>query len=317
MFIDGFGRKVDYLRLSVTQKCNFRCQYCMPDTPFDFFDSTTDIAFDELLHFVKVAIDEGVRKIRITGGEPLLRKDLHLFIAQIYDYAPHIDLALTTNGYFLEYYAKQLKEAGLCRVNVSLDSLDNHRVEIMSKKNVLPRILKGIDAAIAMGLRVKLNMVPIKGINDDEVCSMLDFACSKNVMLRYIEFMENTHANDIKGLSELEILAQIKQLHDIEFIEQSGPARIYRLESGEQFGIIAPHNDDFCKSCNRVRLSADGLVIPCLYYDDAVSVKDALHSGDKVAIKAAIERALHNKPEKNRWGCEESVSTRAFYKTGG
>ncbi len=315
--MDSFGRKVDYLRLSVTQQCNFRCQYCMPNTPEDFFDASSEIPFEQLLLFVQVAVDEGVRKIRITGGEPLLRKDLSSFIAAITAYAPHVDLALTTNGFFLEHYAKSLREAGLSRVNVSLDSLVAERILQMSKKNVLPKILGGIDAALAQGLRVKLNMVPIVGINDDELCAMLDFALQKGVMLRYIEFMENTHAQKLRGLSEAEILKSLQSRFVFEFVEQSGPAKIYQLANGATFGIIAPHNDDFCKSCNRVRLNAEGFVVPCLYYEDAVSVREILRKGDKQAIKQAIMQALHNKPEKNRWGCEQTTSTRAFYKTGG
>lgn len=316
MFIDSYNRKVDYLRLSVTKQCNFRCQYCMPDTPEDFADNE-EIPFEQLLVFVQVAIDGGVRKIRITGGEPLLRKDLCDFIAAIMRYAPQIDLALTTNGFYLQHYAQKLRAAGLARVNVSLDSLHEERIEIMSKKRVLGKILCGIDAAIAAGLRVKLNMVPIVGVNADELCDMLDFARQKKVMLRYIEFMENTHARALRGLSEREILQALRSRFTFEFVEQSGPARIYALPCGTLFGIIAPHNDDFCVSCNRVRLSAEGLIVPCLYHEDAVNVREILRTGDKESIRKAIEQALHQKPEKNRWGCESTSSTRAFYKTGG
>ncbi len=320
MLYDSFGRKVDYIRVSVTEKCNFRCQYCMPNTPDDFFDKVTDIPLNNVLHFIKVAIDNGVKKIRITGGEPLLRKDLPDFIAKIYQYQPSINVALTTNAYFLAHFAQPLKESGLKGVNISLDSLKNERIALMSKRNALPQILKGIDAAINVGLKIKLNMVPLKGINDDEIIDLLHFAINKGVTLRYIEFMENQHAySHIQGLRQIEILHKLQKEFTFKKIDEThGPATLYALGQGGVFGIIAPHNDDFCKNCNRIRLNAEGYIVPCLYFEDAVNIKQALLEGNRAHILHGIKQALHNKPEKNRWGCQEdSISTRAFYKTGG
>lgn len=207
MLIDTFGRTIDYIRVSVTKQCNFRCQYCMPDTPMDFFEDESYIPLDEMATFLKIAIDEGIKKIRITGGEPLLRKDLSYFIASLHQYAPEVEIALTTNAFLLKKYALSLKEAGLKRVNISLDSLKADRVLKISKKDALNLVLEGINQAQKVGLKIKLNMVVMKGINDDEVLSMLEYAKNKNILLRYIEYMENTHAKkNLTGLKESEIL---------------------------------------------------------------------------------------------------------------
>lgn len=322
MLKDTFGRQIDYLRVSVTKQCNFRCQYCMPTTPMDFFDREELLPLDKMLAFLKVAIDEGIRKIRITGGEPLLRKDLDQFIAQIHAYDPSVLLVLSTNGFLLKQHAPRLKAAGLQRVNISLDSLKSKRVAQISKKEGLHAVLEGIDVALQVGLQLKFNMVVLKGVNDDEIIDLLEFARTKNAQIRYIEFMENTHANShLQGLSEVQILEAIATKYPIKGLEEKGlgPAKIYALEDGYQFGIIAPHNDDFCKSCNRVRLSADGIIFPCLYYQDSVDAKNAILSADAGLMSQALKQSVHNKPEKNLWqpGAQNQISERAFYKTGG
>lgn len=168
MLIDGHGRTVNYLRVSVTERCNFRCQYCMPEKPFSWVPKENLLSFEQLFLFIKVAIDEGVNKICITGGEPLLREDLDTFIRMIYDYKPDIDLALTTNGYLLPDVAYRLKAAGLKRLNISLDSLKPDVAAKIAQKDVLGKVLDGIERALTVGLKVKINMVPLKGINDDE-----------------------------------------------------------------------------------------------------------------------------------------------------
>ena len=178
MLIDGHGRTVDYLRISVTQRCNFRCKYCMPKTPFSWEPRENLLSFEELFLFVKVCLDEGVKKIRITGGEPLLRKDLDKFIAMINEHNPEVDLAITTNGFMLKHYAKALKNAGLKRINMSLDSLNPKKAKFIAQKSVLHEVLAGLDAALEAGLKVKLNTVALRGVNDDEIVSLLEFARS-------------------------------------------------------------------------------------------------------------------------------------------
>lgn len=322
MLVDSYGRVIDYLRISLTQSCNFRCLYCMPKLPFDYELDEKLLSFEELFLFVKLAIDEGVKKIRLTGGEPLLRKDLHLFIKMIKDYAPKIDLALTTNGFLLKNLALNLKNAGLERINISLDTLNSKKAKKIAQKDVLDEVLAGIEAALKCDLKVKLNCVVLKGFNDDELLDLLHFAKNKNIQIRFIEFMENHHAyGQLKGLNSGEILQILSTKYRIENATKSphSPSKLFRLDDGYMFGIIDPHSSEFCESCNRIRLSAEGLLIPCLYYDEALSIRKAVRNKDINAALAVLKNVLQNKPEKNKWerGKQNEVSARAFYQTGG
>ncbi|EOI0504210.1 GTP 3',8-cyclase MoaA [Campylobacter coli] len=320
MLIDQFGRKINYLRISVTQRCNFRCLYCMPKIPFNHQPKENLLSFEELFLFVKVAIDEGIEKIRITGGEPLLRKDLSVFIKMINDYKQDLDLAITTNGFLLKDFAKDLKDAGLKRLNISLDTLESKKAKILAQKDVLDSVLAGIDEALSIGLKVKLNTVALKGLNDDELISLLEFAKSKNIQIRFIEFMENIHAyGKLQGLKRDEIIQILNQKYQVKLIKKAekAPVSIYSANDYE-FGIIDPHSHEFCDSCNRIRLSAEGLLIPCLYFDEALSIKEAVRKGDINAAAKILQEVLRNKPEKNRWSVvDNETSSRAFYQTGG
>ncbi|MCQ2930225.1 GTP 3',8-cyclase MoaA [Helicobacter pylori] len=321
MLVDSFNRVIDYIRVSVTKQCNFRCQYCMLATPLDFFDDEELLPLDNVLEFLKIAIDEGVKKIRITGGEPLLRKGLDEFIAKLHAYNKEVALVLSTNGFLLKKMAKDLKNAGLSRVNVSLDSLKSDRVLKISQKDALKNTLEGIEESLKVGLKLKLNMVVMKGVNDDEILELLEYAKNRRIQIRYIEFMENTHAKSlVKGLKEEEILDLIAQKYKIIETEKpkQGSSKIYTLENGYQFGVIAPHSDDFCQSCNRIRLASDGKICPCLYYQDAIDAKEAIINKDIKNIKRLLKQSVINKPEKNMWNDKNSETpTRAFYYTGG
>ncbi|MUU18567.1 GTP 3',8-cyclase MoaA [Helicobacter pylori] len=321
MLVDSFNRVIDYIRVSVTKQCNFRCQYCMPATPLDFFDGEELLPLDNVLEFLKIAIDEGVKKIRITGGEPLLRKGLDEFIAKLHAYNKEVALVLSTNGFLLKKMAKGLKDAGLSRVNVSLDSLKSDRVLKISQKDALKNALEGIEESLKVGLKLKLNTVVMKGVNDDEILELLEYAKNRSIQIRYIEFMENTHAKSlVKGLKEREILDLIAQKYKIIETEnpKKGSSKIYTLENGYQFGIIAPHSDDFCQSCNRIRLASDGKICPCLYYQDAIDAKEAIINKDIKMMKRLLKQSVINKPEKNMWNDKNSETpTRAFYYTGG
>ena len=320
MLIDQFGRKINYLRISVTQRCNFRCLYCMPKIPFNHQPKENLLSFEELFLFVKVAIDEGIEKIRITGGEPLLRKDLSVFIKMINDYKKDLDLAITTNGFLLKDFAKDLKDAGLKRLNISLDTLESKKAKILAQKDVLDSVLAGIDEALSVGLKVKLNTVVLKGLNDDELIPLLEFAKSKNIQIRFIEFMENIHAyGKLQGLKRDEIIQILSQKYQVKLIKKAekAPVSIYSAD-GYEFGIIDPHSHEFCDSCNRIRLSAEGLLIPCLYFDEALNIKEAVRKGDINAAANILQEVLRNKPEKNRWSVvDNETSSRAFYQTGG
>ncbi len=322
MLIDGHNRVVDYLRVSVTERCNFRCQYCMPEKPFSWLPREELLTYEELFEFVKVSIDEGIKKVRITGGEPLLREGLDSFIKMISSYKQDIDLALTTNGYLLPASAQKLKDAGLKRINVSLDSLIPEVARKVAQKDVLRQVLKGIEEASRVGLKIKINCVPIKGVNDTELIEILEFCKKRDFPIRFIELMENTHASEhAKGLNTQEIQNIISKKYNFTKLERVGssPSQDYKLEDGYIFGIIEPHKDDFCATCNRVRLTASGVLIPCLYYEDAQSIKEAIKNKDIKKAANILKDVLKNKPEKNRWSeiSSDEVSNRAFYETGG
>ena len=325
MLIDGHGRTVDYLRVSVTERCNFRCQYCMPEKPFSWVPKENLLSFEELFLFMKVAMDEGVNKIRITGGEPLLREDLDTFIKMIHDYKPDIDLALTTNAFLLPQTAQRLKDAGLKRLNISLDSLNAGTAHKIAQKDVLDQVLKGIDKALEVGLGVKINMVPLKGINDHEILDIMHYCKERNIKVRFIEYMENAHASqEIEGMHGREILEKVKEGYTIKALGREGasPSFNYYIEELDyEFGLIDPHKHDFCENCNRIRLTAEGNLIPCLYFDEALSIAESVKKGDIQGAADVLAKVLKDKPKENRWSEEEledrEISTRAFYETGG
>ncbi len=214
-------------------------------------------------------------------------------------------------------------------MNVSLDSLK--RVLKISQKDALKNTLEGIEESLKVGLKLKLNTVVVKSVNDDEILELLEYAKNRHIQIRYIEFMENTHAKSlvkglnthakslVKGLKEREILDLIAQKYQIIATEKpkQGSSKIYTLENGYQFGIIAPHSDDFCQSCNRIRLASDGKICPCLYYQDAIDAKEAIVNKDTKNIRRLLKQSVINKPEKNMWNDKNSETpTRAFYYTG-
>ena len=321
MLIDSYGRTVDYLRVSVTERCNFRCQYCMPEKPFSWVPKENLLRFEELFEFIRVCIDEGVKKIRITGGEPLLREGLDAFVKMICDYAPEIDLAMTTNAYLLKGTAQKLKDAGLKRINVSIDTLKPEVAAKIAQKDVLGPVLEGVDEALKVGLKVKVNMVPMKGINDGEILDVMRYCEARRMSIRFIEYMENVHASqEIKGMKSDELLDAIASAYafEDEGFDGHSPSHYYRTDAGYRFGIIEPYKDDFCTKCNRIRLTAEGYLIPCLYFDEAMSIKEAVQKGDIKTATAVLKEVVRTKPEKNRWSdAEGEASSRAFYETGG
>ncbi|MCB4751759.1 MAG: GTP 3',8-cyclase MoaA [Sulfurovum sp.] len=326
MLIDGHGRTVNYLRVSVTERCNFRCQYCMPEKPFSWVPKENLLSFEELFLFIKVAMDEGISKIRITGGEPLLREDLDVFIKMINTHNPDVDLAMTTNGFLLPEAAQRLKDAGLKRLNISLDSLKTDTAKKIAQKDVLSHVLLGINKALEVGLKIKINMVPLKGMNDDEIVDILDYCRKHNMKVRFIEYMENRYADEsLKGMHGKEILKKIKEKYTIRALGREGASPSFNYvieENGYEFGLIDPHKHDFCESCNRIRLTAEGHLIPCLYFDEAMSIANAIKKGNIESASQILSQVLKDKPKENRWTenkLEEvqEVSSRAFYETGG
>jgi cyclic pyranopterin phosphate synthase len=293
----------------------------MPEKPFSWVPKENLLSFEELFEFMKVAIDEGVKKIRITGGEPLLREDLDKFIKMIYDYEPSIDLAMTTNAFLLKGTAQKLKDAGLKRINVSIDTLKPEVAQDIAGKDVLKNVLAGVDEALKVGLKVKVNMVPMNTVNAQEIVEVLEYCKERNMSIRFIEYMENQYAKkEISGLKSPELLAILSEKYEFsdDGFDGTSPSHYYTMKDGYRFGIIEPYADDFCKKCNRIRLTAEGNLIPCLFFDEAMSIAESIKVGDIKGAAAVLKEVVRTKPEKNRWGGEDGeVSTRAFYETGG
>lgn len=325
MLVDKFNRTIDYLRVSVTQRCNFRCQYCMPEKPFEWTPKEELLSYEQMFDFIKISIDNGIKKIRITGGEPLVRDDLHKLIRMISSYKPDIDLAITTNGYLLKQQIDKLKEAGLKRVNISLDSLEKETFWYLTKKDALQNVLDGIQAALKAKIKVKINSVILKNINENEIISLYNFAKSRAIQIRFIEYMENENAYiNLKTLPSKDVLKTISNNHLIEELrtQKSSAAKLFKDESGYVFGVIEPYDDSFCKTCNRIRLSASGDLIPCLYYEDSMNIKNSLNSNEK--MDKILKEVVARRPEKNKWShiqnldnTKKEISSRAFYFTGG
>lgn len=288
--VDQLGRPMRDLRISVTDRCNFRCRYCMPAEVFGpdypFLPRDELLTFAEIVRLVKLFTRFGVKKVRLTGGEPLLRNDLPALVRMVTTIPGVEDLALTTNGVLLPRFARELAEAGLNRVNVSLDALDTNIFARMSGgRGDVQQVLTGIDAAAAAGLQVKVNMVVQRGVNDGEILPMARYFKEKGHSLRFIEFMDvgNTNGWNLdQVVSKQEILARIGEempLIPVEPAYHGEVANRYRYEgSHTQVGVIASVTAPFCGSCTRARLSADGQLYTCLFAAEGTDLRTSLRS---------------------------------------
>ncbi|MDU7036194.1 MAG: GTP 3',8-cyclase MoaA, partial [Staphylococcus simulans] len=274
---DKLGRPIRDLRLSVTDRCNFRCDYCMPKEIFgdDFVFLPKDelLTFSEMERIARVYTRLGVKKIRITGGEPLMRRDLYKLIAALNEIDGVEDIGLTTNGLLLKKHGQKLYDAGLRRINVSLDAIDNELFQSINNRNIkADTILEQIDYAVSIGFKVKVNVVVQKGINDDQIIPMIQYFKDKNIVVRFIEFMDvgNDNGWDFsKVVTKDEMLAMVEDEFDIEAVEPKyygEVAKYYRhKDNGAQFGLITSVSQSFCSTCTRARLSSDGKFYGCLF----------------------------------------------------
>lgn len=303
-FVDRFGRKHDYLRISVTDRCNLRCVYCMPPEGVEFMPHNELLTYEGIEKVVKVAAKQGVRKLRITGGEPLVRKDLHVLIGMLSQIEGIEDIALTTNAIFLAQQAEALKKAGLTRVNISLDSLRPDRFKEITRGGQLSRVLDGIDAAFRVGFSpIKINTVLMRGFNDDEIGDFLRMTIDQPVQVRFIEYMPIGHADDDwkNGYMSLSTVREKAvelgfELEESEAVFGNGPSENFRIKGAKgSIGFIHPISDHFCSSCNRLRLTSDGNIKPCLYWEDELNVKPYLD--DEEELTNLLFRALEIKPE--------------------
>ena len=291
LITDQFGRPIQDLRISVTDRCNFRCTYCMPKEIFgrdyQFMPKNQLLSFEEIERLAKIFVQLGVNKIRLTGGEPLLRRDMPVLIEKLVAIKGLEDIGLTTNASLLEYLAPQLKNAGLKRVNVSLDALDNELFQSINDRSVsTERVLKGIEKAKEVGLGVKVNMVVKKGMNDHEMIPMAKYFKEKEMTLRYIEFMDVGESNEwdfSKVVTKKEMFEQLSKQFDLEPVDRSylgEVAKRYRYAgTNTEIGFITSVSESFCSTCTRARIAADGKFYMCLFASDGFDLKQLLRSG--------------------------------------
>ncbi len=304
---DRFDRRIDYLRISLTDRCNLRCVYCMPPEGVPWQPHAEILAYEEIVRVVKAAAQLGIRKIRLTGGEPLVRRDVTSLVRAIAHIPGINDISLTTNGVLLDKLAAPLADAGLTRVNVSLDTLDPIKFRRITRLGDIDRVWRGLEAAEHAGLApIKINAVIVRGVNDDEVIDLARLTLDRAWHVRFIELMPVGNEGDWgtgfpsmpdRYFSIDEILDRLALLNLIR-VEQpigNGPARTYHIPGAPgTVGFISPLGDHFCATCNRLRLTADGRLRPCLLHDLEVPVREALRSADQIA--PLIEQAVALKP---------------------
>jgi GTP 3',8-cyclase len=296
---DRFGRVHDNLRISVTDRCNIRCFYCMPEEGVQFMDRAGILSFEEIERFVRVAVPLGITKLRITGGEPLVRRDLPSLIERLAAIPGIRDIALTTNAVLLEKQAADLYKAGLRRLNIHLDTLDRERFKFITRRDDLPRVMAGIDEAVRVGFeKIKFNVVAVKGLIEPDIIDMARYCREHNFEPRYIEFMP-LDAQSLwdrrKVLTADEMIAMISReigpLEAVPDADPRAPATEYRyLDGGGRLGFIASVSKPFCLNCNRLRLTSDGKLRYCLFAIDETDVKDLLRSNAAEEEIAAVIR---------------------------
>jgi cyclic pyranopterin phosphate synthase len=326
--VDRYGRQITYLRVSVTDRCDFRCVYCMPEE-MSFLPKREVLSFEEIDTIVTAFVRRGVRKVRLTGGEPLVRRDIMSLTEQL---GRHLgngleELTFTTNGSQLRKYAAGLAAAGVRRINVSLDTLDPERFTAITRRGRLADVLDGIEAAGEAGLKIKLNMVAMRGVNEDEIEPMLHWAHSRGHGLTLIEGMPLGEV----GIDRVDSYLPLKELRDrlaarytLEHADHrtGGPARYaWVKETGGLLGFITPMSHNFCESCNRVRLTATGQLYMCLGQDDMVNLRVVLREGGPEALDAALDKAMLLKPKGHDFVLDRDHSgpalTRHMSVTGG
>ncbi|MGE0081562.1 MAG: GTP 3',8-cyclase MoaA [Thiohalomonadaceae bacterium] len=323
---DGFGRRIEYLRVSVTDRCNYRCFYCMPEGHVPCATREDVLTDDELTRLIGLFAALGVKRVRITGGEPLVRRDIEAIVSGVRRTPGVDDVSLSTNGHLLHERAWQLRDAGLDRVNVSLDSLIPEVFHAVTGRDALGRVLKGIETAVAAGLApVKVNTVVMKGVNDGEIGRFLDYCLPRGLDLRFIETMPLNGSDTVSArhyLPAADILARVREHCGTDLVPTTtdhgaGPARYYRLGDGSaRVGVISAQSQHFCATCNRVRLTATGDLVLCLGHEAAVPLGRLMRDGatDPQLTKAILAGIAH-KPERHTFHTKPSAQP--MFRLGG
>lgn len=325
--IDRFGRKVDYLRISITDRCDFRCVYCMAED-MTFLPRPQILTLEEIYTLAKAFAELGVKKIRVTGGEPLVRKGVLGLLENIGKIESLDELVITTNGSHLASAAASLKKAGVKRINISLDTLDADKFKAITRTGNLEQVLKGIQAAKAAGLeRLKINAVILKNRNHLEVCDLVRFAVDNDIDISFIEEMplgiisqhDRSEAYYSSDLIKADLAREFTLIASTE--KTGGPSRYFKVAgSRTRVGFISPHSENFCSTCNRVRLTVEGRLLLCLGNEHSVDLKKVMraHPGDMAVLKQAIIDAMSIKPEKHEFNIhEQPIILRHMSVTGG
>ena len=302
LLVDKYGRDITYLRISVTDRCNLRCVYCMPLEGIKYFNKTNILTFEEMERFSKIAVNLGVRKIKITGGEPLVRKGIVNFIYSLKKIKGIDDISITTNGNLLEEMIYDLKDAGLQRINVSVDSLDSERYTEITRGGDLNKVKKGINKALENGLRIKINTVVLKDLTEDEIITLIEFGNESGIEVRFIEFMPlcGNGGNNEYFVPISIVKEKIEKRYDIKYMGNNGITDRYSIDGGGTIGFITTMSEPFCSTCSRLRLTARGTLRPCLFSNLEVNIFKLLREErpDEV-IESAIRKSVYIKPKWN------------------
>jgi cyclic pyranopterin phosphate synthase len=325
--IDGMGRTIVNLRISVTDRCNFRCTYCMPADNVEFMDRSNLLSFEEIQRVAQIVSRMGINRLRLTGGEPLMRKNLPVLIKMLNEVDGIDDIAMTTNAYFLKDQAQSLKDAGLKRLNVSLDALDPEKFRDVNRRDCLQSVLEGLDTARKVGFKsIKINAVAVRNFSETEIMSLIEMGRSDGFEIRFIEFMpldsDKVWERD-KVLFGHEIVNMIKENYDLVPIDNSleiGPASEYNFADGKgKIGIITAVSNPFCDHCNRIRMTADGKLRTCLFSTKETNLKELIRSGatDETIIETLKQAVLVKEPGHKINLDDFERPTRAMHAIGG
>ncbi len=310
---DRFGRVINYVRISVTDRCNFRCIYCMPENGIKWKPMESLLTYEDIAFFLKAASGLGITKVKLTGGEPLARKYFENLVSLIRDIKEIEEISLTTNGTMLPYYAEKLKIAGLDRITVSLDTLSKENFRKITRLGDIDGVIKGFDAIDKAGFKkTKINTVVMKGINDTEIIDLIEFAHKRGYDIRFIELMPTELIPDWKkhfiGINDIKAI--IKEKFEMEETDKktNGPSVYYKLKSG-YVGFITPLSKAFCAACNRIRLSSEGEIIACLGHNIKVNIRDAVKKRDMKETEKLIRYSILIKPKEHAMLSESIHST--------
>ncbi len=325
--LDGRGREINYLRISVTDRCNLRCRYCMPEEGVNYLGHDKILSLEDIARLVRISTSIGIHKVRLTGGSPLVRRNICQLIRYIRDIPEIDDIALSTNGILYADMADDLKAAGLNRINFSLDTLVPEKYTYITRRGQLPDVIRALNKAIILHMDpIKINAVVIRGFNDDEILDFAALAYTHPLHIRFIEFMpigdmffwqkeRMIHSDEIKN-----IISQHYTLEENKITTGNGPAKSYKVSGGKgSLGFISPMSNHFCGECNRIRLTAEGKLRACLYDKKEIDLKPALENGaNDEEIRQLFIKTIHAKPDKhhmnNGWG---ENNQRKMYQIGG